>query len=285
MSPCFFVSDLHGKISRYEKLFQSILDKKPAVVFLGGDLLPHGIANWSSIGHQDFVNNFLVGEFQKVRQKLKKDYPKIYIILGNDDGRFDEEALIKESSNGVWEYIHNRKVQFTEYSIYGYAYVPPTPFILKDWERYDVSRYVDPGCVSPEEGKHSTGLSNDELRYSTIKEDLKKLTNTDDLSKSIFLFHTPPYKTNLDRAALNGKKIDHVPMDVNIGSIAVKQFIEERQPYLTLHGHVHESPRLTGSWQDQIGKTYLFSAAHDGPELALVQFDLDNPEKATRDLL
>jgi len=32
--------------------------------------------------------------------------------------------------------------------------VPPTPFLLKDWEKYDVSAYVDPGCVSPEEGYH-----------------------------------------------------------------------------------------------------------------------------------
>ena len=285
MIKVFFVSDLHGKISRYKKLFQSIIEKKPAVVFLGGDLLPHGIANWSSIGHQDFVNDFLVDEFEKVRQKLKKDYPRIYIILGNDDGRFDEDEIIKASSNGIWEYIHGRKTKLNDYSLYGYAYVPPTPFLLKDWERYDVSRYVDPGCVSPEEGKHSTSVVTDEFRYSTIKDDLIKLVKTDDLSKSIFLFHTPPYKTNLDRAALDNKKIDHVPMDVNIGSIAVRQFIEERQPYITLHGHVHESPKLTGSWQDQIGSSYMFSAAHDGPELALVQFDLDNPKQATRELL
>jgi Icc-related predicted phosphoesterase len=285
MTNAFFVSDLHGKINRYKKLIQSIIEKKPAVVLLGGDLLPHGIANWSSIGHLDFVNDFLVVEFKKMRQKLKKNYPQIYIILGNDDGRFDEDEIINASSDGIWQYIHNRKVQFADYFIYGYAYVPPTPFFLKDWERYDVSRYVDPGCISPEDGKHSTSVSIDELRFSTIKEDLEKLVRIEDLSKSIFLFHTPPYKTNLDRAALDDKRIDHVPMDVNIGSIAVRQFIEKRQPYITLHGHVHEAPGLTGSWQDQIGKTYLFSAAHDGPELALVQFDLENPEKATRDLL
>jgi len=205
--------------------------------------------------------------------------------LGNDDGRFDEDEIIKASSNGILEYIHGRKTKLNDYSIYGYAYVPPTPFLLKDWERYDVSRYVDPGCVSPEEGKHSTSVVIDELRYSTIKEDLINLAKTDDLSKSIFLFHTPPYKTNLDRAVLDDKKIDHVPMDVNIGSIAVRQFIEERQPYITLHGHVHEAPRLTGSWQDQMGKTYLYSAAHDGLELARVQFNLDNPKQATRELI
>ncbi len=79
--------------------------------------------------------------------------------------------------------------------------------------------------------------------------------------------------------------VDGAPMDVHIGSIAVGRFIETRQPLVTLHGHVHESARLTGAWMDQIGKTRLFSAAHDGPELALVRFDTDDPATATRELL
>jgi len=70
-----------------------------------------------------------------------------------------------------------------------------------------------------------------------------------------------------------------------VGSVAVRRFIEERQPLLTLHGHIHESARLTGDWQDRIGRTFMFSAAHDGPELALVRFDLENLEGATRELI
>ncbi len=48
---------------------------------------------------------------------------------------------------------------------------------------------------------------------------------------------------------------------------------------------MHESARLTGAWRDRIGRTVCLSAAHDGPELALVRLDLDEPEAATRDLL
>ena len=107
----------------------------------------------------------------------------------------------------------------------------------------------------------------------------------ENLEKSIFLFHTPPYKTNLDRAALDGKMIDYVPLDVHVGSIAVKYFIEKQQPLVTLHGHIHESARITGCWKDKIGRTYCFSAAHDGPELALVSFDLENPAAAIRELI
>ena len=65
----------------------------------------------------------------------------------------------------------------------------------------------------------------------------------------------------------------------------IGRFIETRQPLLTLHGHVHESARLTGAWMDQIGPTVLLGAAHDGPELALIRFDLERPDLATRELV
>jgi Icc-related predicted phosphoesterase len=52
-----------------------------------------------------------------------------------------------------------------------------------------------------------------------------------------------------------------------------------------LHGHVHEAARLTGEWKIQIGTTVCINAAHDGPELALVRFDLESPQCATRELL
>ena len=122
--------------------------------------------------------------------------------MGNDDPRFEEAAVLDVASQGIWEYIHNRKVGFHDFHIYGYAYVPPTPFRLKDWERYDVSRYVDPGCISPEEGIRSFPVSDQEKRYATIQNDLARLTGDDNLDKAIFLFHAPPYKTTLDLAAL-----------------------------------------------------------------------------------
>jgi uncharacterized protein len=102
---------------------------------------------------------------------------------------------------------------------------------------------------------------------------------------AILLLHTPPADTPLDRAALDGKSVDYVPLDVHVGSIAVRRFIETKQPLLTLHGHVHESTRLTGEWKTQMGRTVCINAAHDGPELALVRFDPHEPAQASRELL
>lgn len=287
MKRCFFASDLHGHVDRYQKLFREILDRRPGAVFLGGDLLPNPWAEANAIdpSHRDFIHGFLATEFGKILEALGPDYPKVFVILGNDDARVEESSILSVATQGIWQYAHDRCLGLGKYAVFGYSFVPPSPFRLKDWERYDVSRYVDPGCVSPEEGARSIPVSPSVVRRSTIAADLTALAGDRDLGHSIFLFHAPPYRTKLDRAALDGRSVDHVPLDVHVGSIAMRRFIETRQPRVTLHGHVHESARITGTWRDQIGRTQLFSAAHDGPELALVEFDLDAPEGATRRLL
>lgn len=285
---CFFVSDLHGSVERYRKLFDAIRADQPEAVFLGGDLLPSGLHYAASTPnvYQDFIENYLAAICSELMACMGDEYPRIFAILGNDDPRAEEAAMLLGSERGYWEYIHGRCVTFGAYQVIGYSCVPPTPFFLKDWERYDVSRFVDNGCVSPEEGHYSVPVSEREKRYATMAQELDELTHTlTDLSHTICLFHSPPYQTKLDRAALDGRAISHVPLDVHVGSIAIRRFIEARQPLLTLHGHIHESARLERAWQDQLGGTTMLSAAHDGPELALVRFDPEKPASATRELL
>jgi Icc-related predicted phosphoesterase len=287
MTRCFFVSDLHGNTGHYQNLLRIIGKEIPQAVFLGGDLLPSGLSLRSSEGFScgDFVEEYLVKEFLLLRQQMKDAYPRIFVIMGNDDVRCFESSVMDGEAGGAWEYVHNRKLPLGSFQVYGYSYVPPTPFLLKDWERYDVSRYVDPGSVSPEEGLRSSCVTEDEKKNATIKDDLDRLVGDDDLERAIFLFHAPPHDSNLDRAALDGKIIDHVPLDLHVGSIAIRRFIEARGPLLTLHGHIHESARLTGLWRDRIGRTHAFSAAHNGPELALIRFSLEALDCATRELI
>jgi Icc-related predicted phosphoesterase len=286
MNRCFFVSDLHGRTDRYRKLFSAVSAEIPQAVFLGGDLLPSALLSLSGRAeYEDFVRDFILKELDGLRKGMGDSYPRVFAIMGNDDPRALEPSMLAGEKAGAWEYIHMKKASLGAYSVYGYSCVPPTPFLLKDWERYDVSRFVDPGSVSPEEGRHSVPVDPGEIRNSTIKDDLDRLAGDDELSNAVFLFHAPPYHTALDRAALDGRTVDRVPLDVHVGSIAVGRFIEDRQPFLTLHGHVHESPALTGAWRERMGRTLAFSAAHDGPELALVRFTLDDPESASRELV
>ena len=284
---CFFASDLHGHVSRYLSLWEAIRAEMPDLVLLGGDLLPHfGLTQDSALpAGRDFIDDFLAGGFSDLKASMGPGYPTVGLILGNDDARSNEPEFDALAEKGLWHNLNQRGVEVDGLTVAGYAFTPPSPFQLKDWEKFDVSRFVDPGCVSPEEGRRSVDVDPNVVRYSTIADDLAELASGLDMRRTIFLFHAPPYRTALDRAALDGRMIDHVPMDVHVGSIAIKRFIETRQPLATLHGHIHESTRLTGTWRETLGGTEAMTGAHDGPELALVRFDTGSPAGATRELI
>ncbi|MCF7792438.1 MAG: metallophosphoesterase [Candidatus Cloacimonetes bacterium] len=279
MIKALFTSDLHGSIPKYEFLFEQLIKQKPAAVFITGDLTGISANSSLSAGIHNFLSDYLGANLQKIKNKMKQDFPQIFVILGNDDPKSQESVLRKLSDKNLLNYINEKIVKFQNFRIAGYSYVPPTPFMNKDWEKYDVSRYVDVGCISPEQGYRSIEVGKHELRYNTIKRDLDRLFK-DDLSRTVFLFHSPPYQTDLDRADLDRIFVDHAPVDVHVGSIAIKEFILNRSPYLTLHGHIHESTRITGNWMQKIGNTFCFQGALERNDIGLIKLDLDHPENA-----
>ena len=132
---CYHVSDLHGSKHRYESLFHRILSEQPAAVFMGGDILPSGSLPAIKMGVQcsDFIGEYLRPQLNQIKKTLGPKTPKIFVILGNDDPRSLEPAIKSLSDDGLCEYIHNKKVFFRGFTIYGYSFVPPTPFMFKDW--------------------------------------------------------------------------------------------------------------------------------------------------------
>ncbi|MFH1013600.1 MAG: metallophosphoesterase [Thermoplasmatota archaeon] len=279
---CLFVSDLHGSSGRYMQLFQQVDEKKPDAVFIGGDILPFNPFDHEKI--LEFIDDMLFKKITFARRQLQKDI-RFFIILGNDDPRQYEQIFQEAHNDGIIDYVHQTTVNFDTLYVSGYSFIPPTPFQLKDWERYDVSQYVDVGSISPEQGTRTVDVPLHIIRSATIAEDIQNLSENVPVEKTIFLFHVPPYDTLLDRAALDNKSIEYAPFDVHIGSIAIKRFIQNKQPLLTLHGHVHESTTLTGHWKQQLGKTFSFNAAYEGIDLALIQFDTTSIKDATRTII
>ena len=282
MSLAFFASDLHGRSRRYEALFAAVAERRPSALFLGGDLLPGAFPDPVPGG---FVEGWLLPRLADLRREAAGRALRVFAIPGNDDAAFRDGAFAEADRSGLLTWLDGKVDEWEGRAVLGYSCVPPTPFQLKDRERYDVSRFVDPGCVPPEEGFHSVPFEAREVRLATIAKDLDALGRGVDLSRGVCLFHAPPYRSRLDRAALDGKTVERVPLDLHVGSIAIRRFLEARQPAVSLHGHVHESARLTGDFRDRIGRTLCLSAAHDGPGLALVSFDPDDPGSATRELL
>lgn len=275
----FFATDLHGQVSRYKKLFRAIAKAPPAFVFLGGDLLPHRLK--STDGYEDFTLEYLIPELRKLRVSLGVDYPNFVLILGNDDFRSEEKKFTRASQEGLCHYLNNSHKVISGVPVFGYPFVPPTPFRIKDWEKYDIAEEVNPGCVSPS-GGYRTIQPDYDMEKSTIARDLQILTAGHDLSDAVMLFHSPPYRCRLDWFRAEGKGYLGSTEKKHIGSIAIRHFIESQQPRVTLHGHIHESTRLSGHWRERFGSTISYNAAHDGPELCVIQFDIKQPDQAIR---
>ena len=67
-----------------------------------------------------------------------------------------------------------------------------------------------------------------------------------DPRSAVFMIHVPPYDSGLDTAPILDENLRPTVSagDVlrgPVGSHAVRQLIEERQPLLSVHGHIHES--------------------------------------------
>jgi Icc-related predicted phosphoesterase len=274
---CFFVTDIHGSATRFAALFAAIRDERPDAVFVGGDLLP-------AFGAGAPFDEVFFGALRRLRGDLGPAAPRVFVILGNDDPRVLERDFEDADREGLLEYVHGRRTALGAFEVYGYACIPPTPFGLKDWEKWDVSRFLDGGCLSPEEGTRTVPLPESEIRYGTIAADLAALAGARDQAAAIWLFHAPPHRTGLDRLG-RPRLAEGLTQDPHVGSIAIRRFLEDRGPAVSLHGHIHESARVTGSFKDRIGRTVCLSAAHDGPELALVTFEPECPEAASRRLL
>ncbi|MDO9256516.1 MAG: metallophosphoesterase [Bacteroidales bacterium] len=286
MNTCYFVSDLHGKLSRYEALLKLIKKEKPDFVFLGGDLFPQRSlqSGQNPDSQYDFVRDFMLRKFSDLKENMDCAYPEIFVIPGNDDLKILFDKLAEGEKADLWRNLHNRCVVIGKYRFYGYGCVPPTPFRIKDWDRFDFSKEIEPGCIAPADGYHSLPPEHDP-ENDTIEKDLQILVKDENLEFGVFLFHSPPFNSLLDVATLRIFDPELQPVTLNVGSKAIRNFIDEKQPYITMHGHIHESARNTGEWKQNFGRTLSFSAAHDGPELVVIKFELNDPLSASRRLI
>jgi len=236
MATLILASDLHGNRSAYDRLFALEAD----AIVLAGDLLPYPLKRGGDLlGLQtDFVKDYLAPKMAS---------RPCYWIPGNDDW---EAALPPLNGQGIP--IHGLAVPFLDgFSIAGYGCVPVTPFGMKDFDRYDVESW-DP----PQEPKQCLRSSS----RGTITADLARLGELSDPASTIYVIHSPPFATALDR--LHGGITP-------IGSRAVRTFIEQRRPPLSLHGHVHESPGV-----DRLGRTLCVNPGDSMRRLQAVRIDL-----------
>jgi Icc-related predicted phosphoesterase len=278
-----FASDLHGDTRLYQELLETALARSAEVIAFGGDLFP---SYPPTKRYEDmipnqviFIDQFLRGFFEKIIKATA--VKEIFLIPGNWDIAFP--YLLNEPMEGVVDISQRIHRLNTGYELIGYPFVPPSPFRPKDFEKRDDPDSPWPPQKNPSyirsPGRMDRFIPIDPFAYvsgrETIREDLAGLPRPMDPKRTIYVMHSPPWDTRLDR--IHGGS--------SAGSRSIKAFIQAQQPLLTLHGHIHESMEISGNYLDRIGETLSvnpgqsFGAGGGPSKLHAVTFEMEKPEE------
>jgi Icc-related predicted phosphoesterase len=265
-----FAADLHGNLSLYQGLLELATSAQAQAVVVGGDLFPHESRIDRAIAVQ---RAFLDDAIRPLLIRFRADRPDAIVALlpGNDDWEASAlPGLAALERDGLAISIHGRALPLAEgLWIAGYACVPPTPFSIKDFERPDKGsqRGVSFGKAYSSETGGIAPLSEFEfLKRPNIAAELEALAQQSDPARTVYVCHTPPANTPLDQ--MRGER--------HVGSPGLRAFIEQRQPPLTLHGHIHESPMQSGQFACQLGITWSINPGRDAQQLYAVTLDTDD---------
>ena len=156
----------------------------------------------------------------------------LYVMAGNDDPLYVDPLL---AASPAVVFCDERIVRVGDHEMLSSSYANPTP--------WDSPRELDEGALY--------------ARLRALADQLERPET------SIFNLHVPPYDSGLDQAPdlkpdLTPRYSGGQPVMKPVGSHAVRRLIEEVQPLLALHGHIHESKGET-----RIGRTLALNSGSE----------------------
>ena len=198
-------------------------------MIFGGDLCP-GTPTGASLRLPIEQPEFLLHRLSPLLGDWKQAHPalRIFAIPGNDDCQTVLPALEELEMNDLIENLHQETRTLGAYTLMGLSYVPPTPFHLKDFERWDDAPEPDSDsysyrCVmgTPRGFMVIEDFQSYLDSLPSLKQELQRLP-VKDPAHTVAVIHTPPFNTHCD-VLFDGR---------HIGSKAVRSWIEKNQPRL-----------------------------------------------------
>lgn len=284
----FYAGDVHGSRVCWKKFINAAAHYPADALVMGGDLCGKGLVPIVRQGDGSYVAQVIgerrvartAEELDQVQQAISTNgmYP---LIVDQDEARMlaedsahreeaFERALLDELR--LWVELADERLAGTDTR----AYVIPgndDPWSVDEVLAAGTSIVACDETVQSV-GPHelvSFGYSNRtpwqtprELDEAEIYSRLKRLVDqVEEPSRAILNVHVPPYESSLDTAFEVDEELRYVmkggrPHEIPTGSSAVRQIIEETQPLLSLHGHIHESKGVT-----KIGRTVAINPGSD----------------------
>ena len=307
----YFATDIHGSETCWRKFLNSGKHYEANVMVLGGDMtgkalvpiVQDGKDRWHATlleNRREFESEDEVKEFENSVMRrgyypFRTDPDQMSELTESEELR--NELFHKEMLGTVerWMRMADEKLEGTGID----CFVSPG-----NDDQFEVDEIIEGAKrVRLAEGKVvefgdfqmvSTGWSN-RTPWDTYREEdeddlaerLRKMTSqvTTPPEKTIYNFHCPPYGTGLDdapeidenmRPKHGGRSL------IPVGSKAVREAIEEGQPTLSLHGHIHEAKGNT-----RIGNTLCINpgSSYEQGQLLGAVVNLDGGKKVKRFVL
>lgn len=261
-----YTSDLHGSRALFEEAFRLADRLGVRALLLGGDLAPHADVE----AQRRFYADFLIPLLRDYRAGAGS--ADVYYIFGNDDWKASGD-LLETSGIERFVHVHGLVIPFLDGTLLaGLASVPLTPFRLKDWERWEEG--ISP--ASRWEGSRSEPggtLIDFDFHGREEAESLRsELFAIEDQiaegARTVCMFHGPPF----------GTACDQIAGGIHVGSRETRRFLERVRPLIGLHGHIHESPSVSGRFADRLGPTLCVNPGQRlGSALHAVTFQVSDP--------
>lgn len=277
----FYVTDIHGSEVCWKKFLNAGPFYKADVVIVGGDVTGKAMVpivarggRWEASLHDQPVVMETEAEVRDIEQKIMNRgyYP---IRVSDEEYRHmaeDPEAVDKRFRQVMLEGT-KRWIDMADEKLAGKArrviVCPANDDMFEIDPILENGHVVEMGGEEPLDLEGYTMLSLAftnptpwdtfrELPEERLRERVNQIVSqVTDPDRTIFNFHAPPYKSGIDEAPaldenLNIKAGGRALKPV--GSTSVREAIENVQPLLGLHGHIHESKGAT-----RIGRTLVLN--------------------------
>jgi len=272
VSQFIYVTDLHGWVAGYNAVLDLAMDLGIRTIVNGGDMLPRGAGLLEA--QAIFLDVFLPSYLARCRACDIR----YLAMFGNNDlsCHWGAWRRLTRDFPGVYDLCTEWLELDGDMRIKGCPFVPDVPYGIKDWTLLDTRNWNRPEQLKP--AKISTPGGFREVadphalfaRRPTLAQVLDGLvgdSSCPDLSKAILVTHAPPSGMGLGVVGSAGG---------DVGSAAVAQWIDDHQPLLTLHGHIHESPDISGTHTTRRGRTICHQPGQRAPmglTLSIVTID------------